>query len=284
MFRNLIAPVALAALALSPFAASAGTVTMSVTYYTIAENDRDMVHLAQGIFNNEVQSSLGPHGLPVLNTAAYGCVSGCFTNLPLPADLTASGEITWWSPALNNGGSGAVSDVVETGTGTITLPYAHTQFYPPNGSGPNDTSGFQAAVFSTTLSVPSAGPITFTIGADDVAFMYLDGTIVCDLGGVHGSTPLTCTSGALSAGSHTLQLFYSDLNPPNATLNFSITTSGITGTPVPPGTPAPPSILLTLAGLAGMGLIIGYPGWRTPLRNRRVGSTSGAAHGALPLK
>ena len=88
-FRNRIAPMVAAAMALAPLAAGAGTVTMSVTYYTIAETDQDMDHVAHGIFTNEVQSRLGPDGLPVLNTAAYGCLSGCFTNTPLPADVTA---------------------------------------------------------------------------------------------------------------------------------------------------------------------------------------------------
>jgi hypothetical protein len=104
---NLIPPMAVAAM-LASFPARAGVITMAVTYYTIAENDQDMNHLATGVFDNEVQSELGPDGLPILNTAAYGCTSGCFTDTPLPEDLTASGEITWWSPGLNDGGSGGV--------------------------------------------------------------------------------------------------------------------------------------------------------------------------------
>jgi len=268
-FRNRIAPMVAAAMALAPLAAGAGTVTMSVTYYTIAETDQDMDHVAHGIFTNEVQSRLGPDGLPVLNTAAYGCLSGCFTNTPLPADVTASGEITWWSPSLNKGGSGGVSDVVQTGTAVITLPFNNPNFYPPNGTGPNDVSGFQAAVFSTTLSVPSAESITFNVGSDDAAFVYLDGSVVCQLGGVHGDSPGSCTSGTLTAGSHTLKVFYSDLEQAGAGLTFGITTAGISGAPAPttPTTPVPPSILLTVAGLACIGLFFGYRGLRRPHRN-----------------
>src|ERR1700723_2837860 len=72
-FRNFIPSLALAAMALAPVSASAGTTTMSVTYYTIAENDQDTTILAAGPFSNEVQRTLGPHGLPVLNTTMYGC-------------------------------------------------------------------------------------------------------------------------------------------------------------------------------------------------------------------
>jgi fibro-slime domain-containing protein len=265
-FRNLIWPLAVAAMGLAPFAAAAGTITMSVTYYTVAETDHDMKHLAYGTFTNEVQSTLGPHHLPVLNTAAYGCISNCFTHVPFPTDLTASGEITWWSPSLNQGGSGGLSDVIQTGTADMTLPYLNTKFFPPNGTGANDTSGFQAAVFSTTLNVPSAESIAFNLGSDDDAFVYLDGRVVCELGGAHADAPAICTSSILMAGSHTLELFYADIQPPQAKLTFNVTTSGISGAPLP-ATPVPPSILLTVAGLVCIGLFWGYRGLRTTGRN-----------------
>jgi hypothetical protein len=262
----LIPPLVVAVMALAPFAARAGTTTMSVIYYTIAETDQDMGHLPGGTYTNEVQTRLGPNGLPVLNTTTYGCTSDCFTTMPLPMDLTANGEITWWSPSLNKGGSGGVSDVVQTGTGTIMLPYHNANFYPPNGTGPNDASGFQAAVFSTTLTVPSTESITFNVGSDDVSFVYLDGSVVCQLGGVHGDFAGSCISSTLTPGSHTLQVFYSDLARVGAALTFGITTPGISGAPMP-ATPVPPSILLTVAGLACIGVFLGYRAWRAPRRN-----------------
>ena len=252
MTKHFIPQMLAAALVLAPLA-SGGAITMSATYYTIGETDQDMGHLAGGVLSNEVQNGLGVDGLPILNTSTYGCTSDCFTNTPLPADLTASGEITWWSPSLNNGGSGGASDVVETSTGTITLPYANGAFYPPDGTGPNDASGFQSAVFSTVLDVPSEESISFNVGADDVAFVYLDGNIVCDLGGVHGDSPGSCISGTLTGGEHTLELFYADLAQTGAALTFDVTTEDISGNP----TPEPSSFALLLTALAAVGVVRG---------------------------
>ena len=253
LVRHLLTPAAVVAATLAAFPASAGTITMSATYNTNAEHDQDMNDLAGGTFSNEVQSSLGTDGLPILNTTTYGCMTDCFTPTPLPQDLTASGEITWWSPSLNNGGSMGASDVTETSTGTISLPYENDNFFPPDGSGTNgDSSGFQAAVFSTTLDVPTTPEsISFNVGADDVAFVYLDGSIVCDLGGVHSDSAGSCTSGTLSVGDHSLELFYADLHTTGAALTFNVITSDITGSP----TPEPGSIALLGAGLAILPLI-----------------------------
>jgi hypothetical protein len=118
------------------------------------------------------------------------------------------------------------------------------------------------------LNVQSAETITFNVGSDDASFVYLDGSVVCQLGGVHGVSPGSCTSGTLTAGSHTLKVFYSDLERTGAGLTFGITTAGISGSPAPiPTTPVPPPILLTVAGLACIGLFFGYRGLRRPHRS-----------------
>jgi hypothetical protein len=52
--------------------------TLTIDYYTIAPTDQDANHLAFGADDNEVQNTLGANGLPVLNTAAFGCMSNCY--------------------------------------------------------------------------------------------------------------------------------------------------------------------------------------------------------------
>lgn len=234
-------------LSLLGLAKTAAADSLNITYFTIAETDKDANHLGFGLVTNEVQNHLGVNNLPILNTPAFGCVSNCFALTP-PTDVLGDGEITYWSPSLNNGGAGGTSDVVQTGTGTVTLPFTNNAFFPPNGTGGGDGNGFQAAILSGTINAPTTESIGFNIGSDDMAFLYLDGTLQCSDGGVHANGTVPCTTSIISAGSHTLQLFFVDINNTQSALDFSITTEGITTAPT---VPEPSTFMFLGTGLVG---------------------------------
>lgn len=246
--------------------------TLTIDYYTIAATDQDADHLAFGAYDNEVQSSLGPNGLPVLNTTGFGCTSNCFPFSPgggAPADVLSDGEITYWSPSLNNGGAGGTSDVVFTGTATVSLPFdVPVNFFPPNGTGSGDGpgNGYQAALLTGTLDAPTTESISFSIGADDMAFAYLDGQVVCDLGGVHASTPGTCVSPFdIAAGPHDLDVFFVDINQVQSGLSFDVITSGVTTSGGGPASAPEPSSLF-LAGIGIASLLVAESRRRRPRR------------------
>lgn len=230
--RALVLPAVVLALAL-PFGAAHAENTLTIDYYTIGSSDRDANHLGFGTVDNEVQQTLGPNGLPVLNVPAFGCSSNCFTITPAPSDVLSTGEITYWSPTLNNGGPGGASDVTHTSSAIVTLPFnVPANFFPPDGTGSGNggSNGYQAATLSGMINVPSTELISFSIGADDMAFAFLDGSKVCDLGGVHASATGTCvTPFEIAAGTHTLQVFFVDINQVQSGLSFDVATQGRDG-------------------------------------------------------
>ncbi len=73
----------------------------------------------------------------------------------------------------------------------------------------------------------------FGIGADDAAFLYLNGNLVADLGGVHPQRNLPIITETLPAGDYCLTLFYVDLYPDHASLFFSVDTGDVSVTSVP---------------------------------------------------
>jgi len=232
---------------------------LTITYFTINSNNPDANHLAFGVFTNEVQNGLGTDGLPLLNIPQFGCASNCYTvagapGFPLPAgtgpnvNVNSQGEITYWDPTLNP----YVTQTLQT---TTTLPFSSpVNFFPPNGTGSSDggANGYQAAILSGILNTASTQQLSFAIGSDDMAFAYIDGSLVCSDGGVHGSASVPCTTPTVNAGDHTFDLFFVDINQVQSGLTFSISTQNVTTNPNPGGTvPEPSTIGLLGAGLLG---------------------------------
>jgi hypothetical protein len=200
--------------------------TLSAQYYEVADHsDPDFnVNSTPTVANG---SMLGPNGLPV----ASGGVN----------DLTAGGEITWWSPTLN-------SHVASTGTGTISLPFDHDMF-PPNSTGGGDGSFFETAVFKGTFNLAGPGTVEFNLGSDDDSFIYVDGILFGQNPGVHSETSVDFTSPMLTSGNHSIEVFYADRQNVAAHLQLSLL-SDIT---ISPGVPEPATWAMMLVGFGGLG-------------------------------
>lgn len=159
-------------------------------------------------------------------------------------DINASNAIMWWTPGTYNG------DVVAAnGSGSATNPYINLALFPPMGTGGSDNPSLQTAIFSGTFNLATASNVVFDLGADDDAYLYVDGLLIAGLGGVHPDAPLPTTAVTLGAGTHAIELFYADRNVTQASLSFTLDSTGITPVPEPMG------VALLGSALLGLGLV-----------------------------
>jgi hypothetical protein len=233
--RNSTFPIAAFLLAGISSSAYAGptpvTATLSATYFEVPDGS-DPDFNTSSTPNVAAGSLLGPNGFPVV-TSPFGI-----------NDVGTDDQITWWSPTLN-------SNVTETGTGTISLPYASNMFA-PNSTGNNDESFFETAYFKGNFTLSTPGTVTFQLGSDDDSFIYVDGVLIGQNPGVHGVTNVSFTSGVLPAGPNSIEVFYDDRQNTGAFLSLSLETSGVVITP-PSGVPEPSTWAMMLVGFAGLG-------------------------------
>jgi hypothetical protein len=232
-----------AALSLVTLVQPAGAATtLTAQWYTIQPDSDFGPIICCNVYANEVQPTLGPNGMPVLNPS-YG-------GPPISDVDPVTHELTWWNPALN-------PKVTSTGTSVLTLPI-NQSMYPPNGTGGNDASGFQGAVLTGLLVVPTAETVQFDLGSDDDSFLAIGNNVVAQVGGVHSDSSTTYSTNLL-AGTYLLTLFYVDRQETGASLEFAVDTSNVTLT----ATPLPAAFPLLAGGLGVMGML----GWRRKRKN-----------------
>ncbi|HZV18157.1 MAG TPA: PEPxxWA-CTERM sorting domain-containing protein [Sphingobium sp.] len=196
-------------------------------------------------FTNMVQSQLSASGLPVLNTAAYGGTAPLYTG-PTVREVTAAGELKWWTP---DG-----SHILNDGTGLITTDasgmFHDTSFFPSQGGGNSNSQYFQTAIISGIFTLESLSSVTFTFGGDDDMFLFVDGELVGQAGGIHAYTLSNYTTKELGEGDHEFKLFYADRNKNQAEIHFGIQSDLIV---VPAPVPEPATWGMMIAGLALVG-------------------------------
>jgi fibro-slime domain-containing protein len=196
-----------------------------------------------------VSSTLGPGGLPTYVAAApYGATN-------------ATNFAKWYADTPGTNTPIATSlTLTETAPGTGIFTYANNAFFPIDGQGFGDQGQPHNYHFTMHLegqvsfADPGSTAQNFSFTGDDDLWIYIDGKLVMDLGGVHGALTSTITNAdlvnlfGLTHGTvYDIDIFFAERH--TTASNFAITTSFLLAPPVQ--IPEPGPLALMAAGLVG---------------------------------
>ncbi|WP_114376213.1 PEP-CTERM sorting domain-containing protein [Elioraea thermophila] len=202
-----------------------------------------------GTVTGLVNATLGPNGLPVRSSASASAPATSAANI---LDVDSNGQILWWTAGTRTAtrGSTTFTYTVQTDTfwpSIVTLPFSQPSNLFPGGASSN-ADGFLAGHLFGEFDLPSPGSITLTLGADDDAWVFINGELKVDLGGVKGLTPAPITVAGLPAGTNRIDVFFADRHLVQSGLVFG---ADVTFRPIEVAEPA--SLALLGAGLLGLG-------------------------------
>jgi len=233
-------------------AAPALALSLQGNYYTLSPTHPDT---GKGIDGATFAGLVGPLGSPLSGTPGTVVAAPIASGVSSPASGgisdTSGGAVQWWTvhsgvTADTSVGGGSNVRTDSFSSGVLGGGAFHDGFF-PNGSG-SDTGGYRAVHWTGTFLV-GAGGAHLTLSADDDAFLFLNGQLAMDNGGVKAIGLSTLSTADLTAGTYVVDLFFADRHTTRSGLDF--TCEGCLD-PVP----EPTTLLLFGTTLAGVGAVL----------------------------
>ena len=128
--------------------------------------------------------------------------------------MNGSGELNWWSV-----GTDRVADGSPTSIAFGNVHHASNFF--PTGHNSN-SSAFRTARWSGTWNAVAPTLFSGSLEADDDAWLFINGQLVIDNGGVKGMGNASSVSNYLvGAGANRIDLFFADRNTVQSGIKFT---------------------------------------------------------------
>ena len=153
-------------------------------------------------------------------------------NHPDVEHINVAGELMWYSSAGKH-------RVRLEKTVTQSLPFVFDSFYPDGRGADGGDNGFLAVHWNGCFTLPKAQSIGFNLGSDDDSWVFVDGNLVVDNGGVKPLADAPFQVAHLAAGSHVFDVFYADRHTSAAQLHLS---TDFSVSPCPTAIPSPTAV------------------------------------------
>ena len=192
------------------------------TYYNLPNTHPDMERWITGLTTGMVESTLTGN-TPTLT--AYGA--------------TQVLQWDWWAPQYQ------VFQRVDSAT-DLQSNFANTWF-PVNTGLPGDPQDFTVH-WEGSFYVDADKAYTYSMGSDDDSWLFIDNSLVLDLGGVHGMSWDNYTVN-LTQGWHSIDIFFAERHVVQSGFQLNFFSD------IVPTVPEPSMMYLFGAGLAGLAVM-----------------------------